>query len=456
MALPPLIRPHVNVQPTLDTAIWFLQLRWVAVLGQLLTMAVVAWGLQITLPTIELLSLIGVTATTNGFYWFWLNHLHRTGVDRTDRLPSEQVVPALMLTDILVLTGMLYLTAGIANPFALFYFVNVAVAGAIITPVWAWAVWVTTVAGVTLLLIRSNPLDPLTSVSLQAGADANSSIWTIPKFGFLVSFAACSGVIVYFITILTGELRQREHAMQEAEDARVRNRQLEGLATLAAGAAHELASPMTTIAVIAKELSRTLEGSGAPDSTKQDVLLIRSELDQCRQILDRMTTATGEAAGEKLRSIELQEFLDETLLGIRSAERVEISISERASFEPDNADQAVAVTNLLPVQAAAQAIRNLIQNALDASSDQQVVRVEAESSASGWRISVIDQGHGMPPEVLARVCEPFFTTKEPGRGMGLGLHLSQNVIRRLDGELDFESRVGEGTKVVVSLPVTRT
>ncbi|MEM8733912.1 MAG: sensor histidine kinase, partial [Planctomycetota bacterium] len=254
MALPPLIRPKVVAQPTLDTAIWLLQLRWLAAAGQLLTMAVVVWAFQIALPVNELFALIGITAITNGLYWFWLNRLHRGGLQLTEQLPQQIIIPVLMLADILVLTGMLYISAGMANPFGLFYFVNIAVAGAILAPAWAWAIWLATVAGVTTLLTQSQPIEILSTASLLSSSDTAVRVWTIPKFGFWVSFATCSGVITYFITVLTGELRRREQALQEAEDARVRNRQLEGLATLATGAAHELATPMTTIAVVAKEL----------------------------------------------------------------------------------------------------------------------------------------------------------------------------------------------------------
>ncbi len=220
---------------------------------------------------------------------------------------------------------MLYLTGGLTNPFALFYFVNIAVAGAILTPTWAWTIWLVSVISVTTLLLNSQPLAELSNSNMQATGQ-----WSIPKLGYLVSFATCGGVITYFVTVLTGELKQRELALKEAEDARVRNRQLEALATLAAGAAHELASPLSTIAVVAKELSRSLDKHGAPEPAKKDVTLIRSELDRCRQILDRMTSAAGEAAGERLESITVDRFLEETLLGLREPHRVRVSVAEGA------------------------------------------------------------------------------------------------------------------------------
>lgn len=446
MQLTTFIRPHVYSYPTLDTAIWFQQLRWVAVAGQLLAMVVVTQGLKIALPIWELLALVGVTVVSNMGYALWLRVLRQRGLESSERLPTDRVVATLMLADIVVLTGMLYLSAGMANPFALFYFVNIAVAGAIIAPTWAWSVWATTVAGVMLLLIRSQSIVDLNSANLLSADQTNpAAIWTISKIGFFVSFATCSGVITYFITILAGELKQREQALSDVEDARVRNRQLEALTTLAAGAAHELASPLSTIAVVTKELSRALEKQSVPEAVSQDVALIRSELLRCRQILDRMTSTAGEAAGEKLQTISIEAFFAETLVGLREPERVVVEI----------APQARERVNLLPVQATAQAIRNLLQNALDASDAESVVRLLAEPSKQSWKICVVDRGSGMSSEILQRIGEPFFTTKEPGRGMGLGMHLTQNVIRRLDGTLTFDSRPGQGTTATVVLPTLR-
>ena len=440
MPLSPLLHPHVHSHPTLESAIWLLHLRWVAVAGQLLTMSVVEWVLDIKLPQSGMLTLMGVTAVTNLGYSLWLQRLRKNGLQAADRLPTYQVVSSLMLIDLAVLTGMLFLTGGLTNPFALFYFVNIAVAGAILTPAWAWSVWFVAVLSVTLLLLRSQPLLELNNSNLQATGELS-----LPKLGYLVSFAACGGVITYFVTVLTGELKQRELALKEAEDARVRNRQLEALATLAAGAAHELASPLSTIAVVAKELSRSLEKNGARETDMKDVSLIRSELDRCRQILDRMTITAGEAAGERLDAITLDRFLDETLLGLREPQRVKVTVAEAAKLKK----------NLLPLQATAQAIRNLVQNALDASPTHEDIIVRADLVDSNWRIRVIDRGEGMTVEVLQRVGEPFFTTKEPGRGMGLGLYLTQNVLRRLNAELKFTSRPGQGTTAEILLPTSR-
>lgn len=443
MRLPPLIRPNVYAHPTLDTAIWFLHLRWLAVGGQLATLLAVRFGLDVQLPVEKILLLIAITAVTNLAYWFWLARLHRRGLQPTERLPGDQVISSLMLIDVLDLTGLLFLSAGLANPFWLFYFVNVAMASAIVTPAWAWTLWGCTVACVVMLLKA-----PTQSVSVLEALHANlyePRGWTSPQIGYIVSFATCSGIITLFTTILTGELRQREQAIKEAEETRSRNKQLESLATLAAGAAHELATPMSTIAVVSKELGRALEKQAASKSILDDVGLIRSELNRCREILDRMTTATGDAAGEKLRSISLADFVHEILVGVRDSNAVKVELAEASKKSQ----------MLLPVQAAAQALRNLVQNALDVSPEDCAVTIQSSVGPTHWQIDVVDLGPGMPEEVQDRLGQPFFTTKEPGKGMGLGVYLAMNVVRRLGGELKFVSRPGQGTTAQVRLPLDR-
>jgi two-component system, sensor histidine kinase RegB len=130
---------------------------------------------------------------------------------------------------------------------------------------------------------------------------------------------------------------------------------------------------------------------------------------------------------------------------VREPQRVQVQIAENAT----------SVSSLLPIQAAAQAVRNLVQNALDASQPGADIQLQGEAAGENWRILVIDRGDGMTSEVLQRVGQPFFTTKEPGRGMGLGLYLTQNVLGRLGGKLSFRSRAGHGTTAELTLPCKR-
>ncbi len=138
------------------------------------------------------------------------------------------------------------------------------------------------------------------------------------------------------------------------------------------------------------------------------------------------------------------DLIDTTLEGIRDPERVDVV---------DGSEEVENQTLFVPQEAVAQAIRNLIHNGLDASGDDGRVRVESRLLRDQVQITVVDSGQGMSQEVMQRASEPFFTTKEPGRGIGLGLFLTRNVISQLGGQLEFHSAIGRGTEAMVTLPL---
>ncbi len=178
----------------------------------------------------------------------------------------------------------------------------------------------------------------------------------------------------------------------------------------------------------------------SPDVTA-DVKLIRAELDRCRAILDRMSTAAGRAAGEAPESFTAKQLIEE-VLG---------DLPEHSLVATKYEGAAAGKRLLAPRTALSQALRALVQNGLDSRPGANVtIAVHANDFLE---IAIGDQGSGMPEEVLARAGEPFFTTKQPGKGMGLGLFLARSVIERLGGHIAIDSQAGEGTKVTVTLPL---
>jgi two-component system sensor histidine kinase RegB len=229
-------------------------------------------------------------------------------------------------------------------------------------------------------------------------------------------------------------LRQREEAMERRE-------KLASLATLAAGAAHELGTPLSTIALAAKELEHALERGAAGGTAIADAKLIREEVDRCRAILAQMGAEAGASPGEAMERITVSRLLERAVASAGRSERIQVYLEE-----------AVAQTELLvPARAVAQALQAVLHNALQASVDAPI-SVRALSEPHGVRVDVEDRGPGMSPEVLARAGEPFFTTREPGRGMGLGLFLTRSVLEQLGGRFALESAPARGTTARLTLP----
>ncbi len=433
----------------IGTSTWLLHLRSFAVAGQLLTILAAATLTSIPLRYGPLLALVALTAFTNLIYGVWLHSLPHASGDNPDGIVEEsdaehplmhQVAQGLMLLDLATLTGMLHFSSGVDNPFSFFYFVNLAVGGVMIRPRAAWSMTGLAIVGYTFLLLFSEPVQAISGDGVRHGSDIRS-------IGLLLAFAACAIVVTYFVTRTSGELQERERQLRHTQLARAKDQRLEGLTTLAAGAAHELATPLSTIDVIVREMSRHLEDCDKPKTVDTDLKLIDGQLEMCRQILNRMRSAAGDSMAHRWNKTTVGELIDCTLEGIRDPHRVDVA---------DGSESLENHPLWLPQEAVAQAIRNLIHNGLDASESQERVNLSSKIEAGHLILSVIDQGDGMSEEVLGRAADPFFTTKEPGRGIGLGLFLTQNVVSQLGGTIHFRSSKGQGTEVDVSLPLQRT
>ncbi len=260
--------------------------------------------------------------------------------------------------------------------------------------------------------------------------------------GMWIAFGLAAVFIVYFVQRVTRALAAREAELEAARLATARHEKLASLATLAAGAAHQLSTPLSTIAVVAKELEHQLAHSDAGEEPVADARLIREQVERCRDILTQMAADAGESAGESTTTVRIAEILESARRGLADAERVAVDLTaaERTVLR-------------VPPRALAQALRALIRNALDATPVSAAVRITARTGDSRCSIEVRDSGGGMSREVLARAGEPFYTTKAPGKGMGLGLFLARAVVERLGGSLELDSSEGRGTCARVVLPM---
>jgi two-component system, sensor histidine kinase RegB len=420
-----------------DQAIWLVQLRWFAVIGQLTTIAAVYLFFPVRLAIGGMLALVGLTAITNIVYWFWLRRRPRLQSDEGASNPSI-IEPILMILDLATLSAMLYLSGGVENPFLVFYFVNLAVAAMALAPRWAWTL--TGLAVIAHAALQAWHRD----VGVLEGSPESGSSWTDPirVQGQFVAFTACATVLTYFISQVAQQSKRGQRVIREIQQQQARSQRLEALTTLAAGAAHELSSPLSTIAVVAREMDRHLASGAAIGSLRDDLKLIDGELEHCRQILARMRSTAGDRSAERWDRLTVGDLLDHVVEGVRHPDRVDVPVTNDVEQLPLH----------LPVEAVAQAIRNLVQNALDASPADAEVTLSARADAGKVVLEVRDQGHGMPAEVLQRVGEPFYTTKQPGHGTGLGLFLTRNVIQRLGGDLEIDSVPAQGTTVRVRLP----
>lgn len=387
------------------------RLRWLAVVGQLTATGVAVTLLHLRLPLVAIGAVVCITALSNAALTF----LHRSLSK-----PPAWLVEATLLLDVFLLTALLFLTGGAHNPFAILYLIHVAMAVIVLPARWVWAVALTVAACYGLLFVWHLPLD------VQALPRSVTAV------GNWISLVLVSVLTASFIGRITRALRQRELELTAFRDRAARNEQLAALTTLAAGAAHELNTPLGTIAVVAKELERCDD----PADAVEDARLIRREVDRCRAILSRLRLDIDEEV-----SVRTVVQVDAVIAGLRSSldesELRRLTVNRGA-----DTDRVYA-----PPRALEQSLLVLLRNAFDASAaaDGPVTLDVRRVAPTVTRFEVRDRGVGMSPELLRRVGEPFFTTKEPGRGMGLGLFLVRLFADQCGATFTIDSKPGVGT-----------
>ena len=397
---------------------WLIRLRWAQVAAQAVAVGVAQASLSVTLDPWLLAAVFALSMASNLALSWW--------VSRADEVPP-QVLGVVLALDVLLLTATLHLSGGPSNPFSFLYLVQIVLAVVMAGPRYAWLVTLLAAVGSALLFVPE-PSDP------------HFEHMKPHLYGMWVAFGLTAAFIVYFVSRIRHALSARELELAEARERAEKAGRLASLATLAAGAAHELSTPLSTIALVATELERTLSADKPESEEAADAGLIRQEVARCRDILAHLAVDAGTSVGEHLEALSVASLCDQALDPFR--DRVDLRL-------PDGEQPRLRV----PPRTAVQCLRGLLKNGLQAGPPSGRVALTVTVREGTCVLAVRDDGAGMGPEALARAGEPFFTTKPPGQGMGLGLFLARAVFEQSGGHLRLASAPGQGTTATVELPL---
>ncbi|MEZ5317327.1 MAG: ATP-binding protein [Vicinamibacterales bacterium] len=404
---------------------WLITARWVAVAAELAAAFVGRTALGMT-PSPYAVGIIAGLSAAGNVYLAWR---HRTGT------PPDPIVPGLFVcVDVVGLSWLLGQAGGPLNPISIFLIVPIVLAALVLGRAWTWGITALAVAGYGVLFLVA-PADLATRPELHSAIGRHIA-------GMWWAFAATATLVALLVARLASAVARRDRELAALRDQADRSARLAGLATLAAGAAHELSTPLGTVAVTARELEVALSRLDADTALLGDVALIRDELRRCRAILDDMSGRTGQPAGEMPTDTSLDVVIEDITRRLPAAERARVTTTV-ATHDP--------VT--WPAGAVARAMTNLVRNGLQASSPESPVSLSVERvNGESVRLVVADQGTGMTLDVARRVGEPFFTTKPEGEGLGLGVFVARATVEHLGGTLEIDSTAGTGTRVSVVLP----
>ncbi|MFL6650571.1 MAG: ATP-binding protein [Sulfurifustaceae bacterium] len=395
-------------------------LRAIALGGQALAVwASVAW-LDIALPWQRLAGILAAAAAVNLL----------TGLRLRRPWPVRDVELFAHFTfDVLALTAVLYFAGGSTNPFAPFYLLPLTLAAAALPWIYTWAMAALTIACYSALLFWYVPI---------AGRHAGHvNDFELHVLGMWIGFLLSAALIAYFAVRMRETLRERERLRAEMREQELRHERLLALGTLAAGAAHELGTPLSTMAVLANDLMR--DGAGSPEKLKT----LRAQIARCKEILASLSVAAGQTRAEGGGVQALDAYLASLVERWRS---VRPQVRTRVGL-----DGVRPAPRILTERTLEQALLNILNNAADASA--QDVEVEARWTDAELTFEVRDRGPGLSVDAQEHAGEPFFSTKTPGEGMGLGLFLARGTLERLGGSLRLANRADGGALCRAWLPL---
>ena len=412
------------------------RLRWLAVLGQTITVIGAYWVLGIELPIGACLAVIALSA--------WINVALRIRYPSSHRLKSNYAF--LMLGyDILQLAALLYLTGGLQNPFAFLLIAPVTVSASTLPLKIIGALGALAIGAASLLTTFHFPLPWFDHTNLVLPFPYVMGVWAALVSGILF--------ISFYSWRTAEEGRRMAEALAAAEMVLAREQKLSALDGLAAAAAHGLGTPLATIAVVTKELMRDVKPS---DPHYEDMVLLRTQAERCREILAELA-GRGEQLDLIVSRLSVSHLIEEAVSPHRLVSvPIEVETGPANGVQPGTPAAHEPVTQRNP--GVLYGLGNLVENAVDFAASK--VEVEARWSKDDVTVIIADDGAGFPPNVLEQLGEPFVTTRPDQSweeeapdnvGMGLGFFIAKTLLERSGARLDLANRPGPQSGAVITV-----
>ncbi len=423
-SIAPALEANVEYVAGHQNMLQLIELRWIAVVGQVTTIAGAILIFDINLPLVHMLQVLACLIAFN-----IASHLRW----HEKKPVSNAEIFMALLVDVATLTVQLYLSGGTTNPFAFLYLLQIIISAVLLEAWSTWTIVVVTLVCLGLLAVFAQPL--------ALPFDHARGIASLYVQGMLICFALNAGLLVIFVSRISGTVRAKAAQLAELRQRAAEEDHIVRMGLLASGAAHELGTPLATLSVILGDWKRMPEFRNSP-VLLEEIGEMQTQLQRCKSIVSGILLSAGKARGESALRTTIHTFLD----GL--AEDWEDSRPVK-DFEYEN-----RIVDDIPVvfdSALKQSIDNLLDNALEASPTGWV-GLTASVEDGILTLVVTDRGAGFAPNVLAQFGKPYQSTK--GRpGGGLGLFLVVNVARTLGGAVVARNREEGGAEVTLTIPL---
>jgi two-component system sensor histidine kinase RegB len=343
-----------------------------------------------------------------------------------------------LLVDVSLLVGLLWLTGGISNPLISYLLVLLAVSATLLPRLMVIGFAMASTALYTFFLL----LDLSSDQQMAMSGDMQEMTFQLHLVGMWVIFVVSAALITVFITRMAEGIRRRELTLAKAREEALRSEQLIAIGTLAAGTAHALGTPLSTMSVLLSDLDElATENLGVPE-VKEDISVLRQQVTRCRNSLTQLTRYYHKDEGRSEQTIPISAFIEDVrdyLTNIHPRSNIQITL-----YNIDNKH----LNSDLSIK---HALINIIENGIKEAKDK--VTLELRVSRAGLTITIADDGPGIPAEVMENLGEPFISVRN--QGMGLGIYLANASISRLGGSIEMRNRVEGGAVTRITLPLAK-
>lgn len=437
---------------TSDNSAW-MNLKWLFVLRNLLicvealSVLISVYGLDVPLHQTALTGIITLQVALNWYTWLRL--------DRDDPVtPAELCVQ--LVFDILAITGILYFTGGATNPFTWFFLLPLIIAAIVLPQTFTWYLVIFASSCYTILMMYYQPLPliaPMTLVNLPP-----MSIDGMPQhdhhvmmdhddikihvFGMWFGFVFSALLVAYFVVGMAVSLRKLDRKLANVREQTLRNERVVALGTLAAGAAHEMGTPLGTMAILIHDLEKEYEHSRSQELYLK-MKILREQVNRCKDALSVMSASAGAIRAESGRIMPISRYLDEVVAAWRKQGLATELDYVKTGFEPS--------PNILAERTLTHALVNILNNSSDASP--QGIKLRARWTLQYAIMEILDEGPGISPAISATLGKDPVSSKE--HGLGVGLFLAFASIERLGGKINMQGRRdNRGTLTHITLPLS--
>ncbi len=432
-------------------------LRWLFVLRNLMLFSeaflifISTHGLYLELPQRPLWWIVASIGAVNLYTWFRLE----------DQTPvSEREIFTQLVIDVFAITALLYPTGGASNPIIWVYLLPLMITAIMLPPIYAWYMVILTTTMYSMLMVYNIPLpsiaphlshsSPMTFSDMshlemleQAHVMRDQNYFNLHIFGMWFGFVFSAGLVAFFVVELAKTLKSRERSLAEARENALRNERVVALGTLAASAAHDMGTPLGTMAILTHELIGDYAYCNHPDLYEK-MTIMEEQITRCKEALSVMSASAGEMRAESGNAMLISDYLDSVITQWRTH-----NVRTKLQFVIDsnvNLNRKIIAERTLT-----HAFINILNNAAQATNSNLGIEFHATWDVEFATIKICDFGVGFPSDLLKFAGHQPVTSGK--NGLGVGLFLSYSTLQRLGGKLEFTNRSTGGAQVIITLPL---